>query len=104
MDITDQQADVIRRWAEQEPRVRAVILVGSRAKGTSRPDSDLDLAIRFIVPDHHAEGVFHLNGEDWQNYLSRETGLKVSLLHLAGHRTPIHETAVAEHGIILYER
>ena len=31
-------------WARDEPRIAAVFLFESRAKGTHRPDSDLDLA------------------------------------------------------------
>jgi hypothetical protein len=32
-------------WAADEPLIRRVYLFGSRAKGTARPDSDVDLAI-----------------------------------------------------------
>ena len=40
-------ADIVRRIVAVEPKAR-VILFGSRAKGTARPDSDYDFAI--IVP------------------------------------------------------
>jgi predicted nucleotidyltransferase len=32
-------------WAAALPEIRAVALVGSRARGTARPDSDLDVVI-----------------------------------------------------------
>jgi predicted nucleotidyltransferase len=32
-------------WAESEPAIAAVALVGSQARGTARPDSDVDLVI-----------------------------------------------------------
>jgi predicted nucleotidyltransferase len=35
----------IRRALAQEPRLRLAILFGSRARGSARPDSDVDLAI-----------------------------------------------------------
>ncbi len=35
----------VREWAAREPRVRAVILVGSQARGAAGPDSDVDLVI-----------------------------------------------------------
>jgi uncharacterized protein len=35
----------VSSWAIGEPLVRRVYLFGSRAKGTARPDSDIDLAI-----------------------------------------------------------
>lgn len=37
----------VRGWASGEPLVRRVYLYGSRAKGTQRPDSDIDLAVLF---------------------------------------------------------
>ena len=39
------------RWAEAEPRVRAIALVGSHARGTARADSDIDLVILATDPD-----------------------------------------------------
>lgn len=48
------------------PRVRAVSLGGSRAQGTSRPDSDWDFAIYY-------DGEFdseHLGGIGWPGYVS----------------------------------
>jgi predicted nucleotidyltransferase len=35
----------VRKWAARDPRVRAVILVGSQARGAAGPDSDVDLVI-----------------------------------------------------------
>jgi predicted nucleotidyltransferase len=45
MQLTDQQRDAIIAWAEKSPEVQAVMLFGSRCKGTARPDSDVDLAL-----------------------------------------------------------
>ncbi len=36
--------DVVR-WASGQPEVRALVLVGSQARGAARPDSDVDLVI-----------------------------------------------------------
>ncbi len=41
----------VREWAARDPRVRAVILVGSQARGTAGPDSDVDLVIVTDSPD-----------------------------------------------------
>ena len=38
-------------WAEGEPRLRAIALVGSHARGTARADSDIDLVILATDPD-----------------------------------------------------
>jgi tRNA nucleotidyltransferase (CCA-adding enzyme) len=35
----------VAAWAAAEPRVAAVALVGSHARGAARPDSDVDLVV-----------------------------------------------------------
>lgn len=35
----------LREWARSEPRIAAVALVGSHARGEARPDSDVDLVL-----------------------------------------------------------
>src|SRR5262245_6979853 len=44
MQLTDEQVTAIIAWAEKTPQVQAVMLFGSRCKGTARPDSDVDIA------------------------------------------------------------
>ena len=45
-------AQQVVRWAAPRPDVRAVALAGSRARGTPRPDSDVDLVV--LVHDPQA--------------------------------------------------
>ncbi len=45
-------AQRVVRWAVPRPDVRAVGLAGSRARGTARPDSDVDLVV--LVDDPRA--------------------------------------------------
>ena len=45
MNLTDHQQWIIKEWALRTPHVVEVRLFGSRAKGTAKPDSDIDLAI-----------------------------------------------------------
>jgi predicted nucleotidyltransferase len=37
-------------WAKTDARVTGLVLVGSHARGTARPDSDIDLVITSDVP------------------------------------------------------
>lgn len=37
--------EALRQWAQEETSIESVILVGSWARGTNRPDSDMDLCI-----------------------------------------------------------
>ena len=44
--LTDREISLLREAASRQPRVRGVFLYGSRARGTHRPGSDVDLALR----------------------------------------------------------
>ena len=51
--------DMLRRALEGEPDVANALLFGSRARGTERPDSDVDVAVELIPGasrDVHALG------------------------------------------------
>lgn len=43
--LTDTQLEQIRRVLTQTPRLERAVLFGSRAKGTAKPGSDIDLAL-----------------------------------------------------------
>lgn len=43
--LTDTQLDRVRRVLAQTPRLERAVLFGSRAKGTHKPGSDIDLAL-----------------------------------------------------------
>jgi hypothetical protein len=49
MDLPADSVELIRQWAARTNAVREVWLFGSRAKGTSRPDSDVDIGI-YLMP------------------------------------------------------
>ncbi len=41
----------ITQWAQQQTAIRAVVLVGSHARGAARPDSDIDVMCLTTSPD-----------------------------------------------------
>lgn len=41
----------ITTWATHQPTISNVALVGSQARGTARPDSDIDLILLCLAPD-----------------------------------------------------
>ncbi|MBV8362411.1 MAG: nucleotidyltransferase domain-containing protein [Deltaproteobacteria bacterium] len=53
--VTDPQVDlivqVVLAWATAQSKIRAVVLVGSHARGTARPDSDIDIMLLATNPD-----------------------------------------------------
>jgi predicted nucleotidyltransferase len=105
MQLTDKQQATIITWAEKTPEVEAVILYGSRSKGTARLDSDVDLALVMTRgPDRNqrADNYLH-NYEAWETGLEEALGLKVHLGSLdppLGREVPSY----AADGIELWRR
>jgi predicted nucleotidyltransferase len=65
-------------WAENHPSISEIWLFGSRATGTHRPDSDLDLAL-LLKQGGAVLGLYLSREKHWTNELSRMLGLKVHL-------------------------
>ena len=55
--LTPHEIDLIRAVFRRFPVIREVALYGSRAKGTYRPESDIDLALIGVDDDVQAEVV-----------------------------------------------
>ena len=55
--------EMVRKWAENKPKIHAVALVGSWARGQARLDSDIDLMFLTSQPE-----LFFLDS-DWFGYL-----------------------------------
>ena len=80
MDLTDAQISAIREWAAKNPRIGEVRLFGSRAKGTSRPDSDVDLAVTIIgKPSEDAFTIYICTVDEWRRELTELLGLSAQL-------------------------
>lgn len=75
--FTEQQVDrileLVRAWTETQPRIRAVALVGSWARGQARANSDLDLMFLTSNPE------LFLHNASWHHCLLwQEIGLEIS--------------------------
>jgi predicted nucleotidyltransferase len=55
--LTPHEIDLMRAVFRCFPEIREVALYGSRAKGTYRPESDIDLALIGVDDDVQAEAV-----------------------------------------------
>jgi uncharacterized protein len=73
--VDDQQIDLIVRvvlaWATAQPKIRAVALIGSRARGTARADSDIDLMLLATDPGSFRAEIAWLKQIDWQSIDTR---------------------------------
>ena len=82
MDMRDEWLRDLRSWASKNESVRELWLYGSRARGDSREDSDIDLAIALMPPvgEHDwARGNYYALGDGWQRELETIVGRRVSL-------------------------
>jgi predicted nucleotidyltransferase len=96
----DEWRRAIRQWAAHTSLVTAVYLVGSRAKGCARSDSDIDLAF-LTRPDgtETAYTVAFFNKERWAQELQALLPKPVDLQHADPGEDEIVWPAVQEHGV-----
>jgi uncharacterized protein len=66
MSNIDLILQVVVAWAITQPKIRAVALVGSRARGTARLDSDIDLMLLVMDPDAFRAETTWLADIDWR--------------------------------------
>jgi len=80
------------QWAARRPDIRALLLVGSWARGAARPESDVDLVVLTTTPDSYAPegawthevGAIKINRvQQWgpiaERRLVRPSGLEVEM-------------------------
>jgi predicted nucleotidyltransferase len=64
----------------ERARIGEVRLFGSRAKGTSRPDSDVDLGVTIIgKPSEDAFTIYICTADEWRRELTALLGLKAQV-------------------------
>ena len=105
VNLTDDQVDKIRELAAQTRYVKEVRLFGSRAKGSARPDSDIDLAITVGGSDDGVvRGNYFAVGPEWQRQLSDLLGLNA---HVGCNNDPDTDAvrrSCDECSLILFQR
>jgi predicted nucleotidyltransferase len=82
MDMKDEWVRTLVAWASENDSVRELWLFGSRADGTARPDSDIDVGVGLMPPngEHNwALGNWFALGDQWQRDLANKLGRHVSL-------------------------
>ena len=103
MQLTDEQRDAIIAWAERTPQVQAVMLFGSRCKGTARPDRDVDLALTMTKGRWERRFKnYRDNVNAWERELTDAVGLTVYVRSLHPALGPEVPAAVKECGIKLW--
>jgi predicted nucleotidyltransferase len=81
--LTASQLATLQQWATDTPRVSAMTVFGSRARGTHHPASDVDIAIDLIEASDDTAGWLWIDRrEAWNAELSALVGLDVRLVRL----------------------
>jgi uncharacterized protein len=100
-------AEAIARWAADNPRIRRVWVYGSRANGTPRPDSDLDLAVELepVGDSEETLSVWLAHEGAWHAELQNRISPKVDLewFDPDGGMTPVR-AALDKGKTLVYER
>lgn len=97
---------IVRRWAENNPLVRAVYIYGSRATEKFAEDSDLDIAVE-IDKGPGAENklaTWILESGLWETELQAQLSHKVHIEWYDENDTPTVKAGVENSGILLYSR
>lgn len=90
--------EVLRTIFERYPEIRQVRLYGSRARGTHRPGSDIDLAV--FAPDMTEEQFAAL----WQDLEASPIAFNFDLVHVDNLANPELRKHILADGIPIYVR
>ena len=106
MDISiDQIRVVVADWADSHREIEQVFLFGSRARGDSTPDSDVDLALVVVgIEGENAYARYIFNKKVWKDELESALGQSISMVRLIDHGKPEILAGIARDGVLLYER
>lgn len=105
--LEDNLADSIARWAAEHLEVRRVWLFGSRAKGSHRPDSDVDIAIELepVADSEETITQWIAHCDSWEAQLQRLSVQKIDLEWFdPDGSTPSIEAGLNEAKVLVYER
>jgi predicted nucleotidyltransferase len=108
MEAIDRQSlEEIAAWASRHGQVRRVWVIGSRARGTARADSDLDIAIELtpVADSEETMPEWVAHAEAWRAELQRRLRPTVDLKWVdADHGSRDTRAAAAEGKLLAYER
>jgi predicted nucleotidyltransferase len=102
----EEWSKLIAAWAEAKPKIMEVWLFGSRVRGVSRPDSDLDVAVVVFGDTLDARyTVWHFSVDEWSIELNALLPVQVDLdLGNPEISTKIVGPALKREGIRIFSR
>ena len=92
----------LNEWAKQNPKIERVVVFGSRARGDARPDSDLDLAMRFVPEVDSTLSELITHAAAWCAELTNLLGVLVTEMELADDPDGGLYPAIRDEGVLIY--
>src|SRR3569833_791953 len=101
--IPPEDVEAIQHWAALNPVIKRVWIFGSRARGTARPDSDLDIAVEHdsLPGDSNANTTAIGEAENRRHQLQTRVGLTVDLETKQPSNTQTKEAALNESSVLI---
>lgn len=96
----------LQLWAASKAVVRRVWIFGSRARGTHRPDSDLDVAIEHdaLPGDSSPFTTWICEAEKWRAELAAHMSVPLDLQSYVHGQTPVIQAGLDSGSQLIYER
>lgn len=92
-------------WVRLMPFVSCVWIFGSRARGTHKLDSDLDVAVEFDpIGDEDQATTWICDGQKWESELQKHIHIKVHLWRYHPYETPTIKKGLEESSVLVYQR
>jgi predicted nucleotidyltransferase len=107
MNLMPEQQQSIALWAASIEWVKEVRLFGSRAKGQSRPDSNVDLALTVVkegIEDDDPAGFYYYKWAEWGRQLTRLLRLGAHVFWHDEEEEPAIYRYCQEASVLLYSR
>jgi predicted nucleotidyltransferase len=107
MQLSSDQLQAIKAWADSHACIKEVRLFGSRFKGTARSDSDVDLAVtiagyrrglRMTTP----QDIYLTNAHQWEDELTPTLGVKADIERYEKETAPKVWSYVQEGSVLIY--
>ena len=105
MDLEPERLAALKAWAANNESVQELWLFGSRAKGTAKPKSDVDLALILMPETDNTNWAFAKYIESraaWKRVLQNIAGRPVSLCAIE-HGEPLYKEVLST-GVCLWSR
>lgn len=105
--VSDAARRALTEWAAANSKVKRVWVYGSRAKGTHRPDSDINIAVELqpVGDSEETLAVWMAHCNQWQSELQAriDPGVDLEWFDPDGATTMI-QAALDEAQMLMYER